>query len=161
MNSHKTAISRKALPAPVKWLLQNRWIYGDVLDFGCGKCADINAREFPKYPDVQSIVSYDPYFNPHAHSLNNHPVPGFDIVLCTYVLNTVPPEEERQIIKTLTSVLRPNGLAFATVRTDKPRGGYGLSTKGTYQREVNLPYVNLKEGPHYRIYLLTSRTIPV
>lgn len=166
MNSHRTAIARKALPVPVRWLLSQGMIHGHVLDYGCGKCAEINKRILRNwgsgtfYPEIKSVTSYDPYYAPNAIKESGRVM--WDVVLCTYVLCTLPAEEEPNILKTVKNLLLPNGVAYITVRADEPRQGYGKSSKGTFQRKVEMPYLyELRATRQYRIYLLTSSTVLV
>jgi len=154
MNSHKTAIARSALPVPTRWLLAQGMIHGHVLDYGCGKCKEVNDSVLATAPGVQSVLSYDPYFHPDA--VRNSARERFDVVLCNYVLCTLPIEAEKGVLKGLQDHLLPNGVAYVSVRNDVPKGGYGVSSKGTYQRKVTLPYLyQLRETTQYRIYLLT------
>lgn len=156
MNSHLTAISRKALPVPVRWLLAQGMIHGHVLDYGCGKCAEINATVLNTAPGVGSVTSYDPYYEPDAINLSNKL--QWDVILCTYVLCTLPEKKETSILRTIQTLLAPNGVAYVSVRCDKPRGGYGKNTKGTFQREVIMPFLyELRKTSQYRIYLLTKK----
>lgn len=156
-NSHLTAISRKTLPVPVRWLLSQGMIHGHVLDYGCGKCAEINAAILNTAPGVSSVVSYDPYFAPDA--LRNSARERFDVVLNTYVLCTLPEDMERAVLKGVQNHLLPNGVAYITVRNDEPPGGYGVSSKGTFQRKVSMPYLyEVRRTSTYSIYLLTRET---
>jgi chemotaxis methyl-accepting protein methylase len=105
-------------------------------------------------PEIKSITSYDPFYAPDA--LNNCAFERFDVVLCNYVLCTLPQEEESGVLKAVQSHLLPNGVAYISVRADVPRGGYGVSSKGTYQRRVEMPFLyELRKTNQYRIYLLT------
>lgn len=153
-NSHRTAIARSALPVPTRWLLSQGMIHGHVLDYGCGKCAEVNARILNTAPGVGSVISYDPFYAPDA--LERSARERFDVVLCNYVLCTLPQTEEPKVLKAIQKHLLPNGVAYISVRNDTPRGGYGESSKGTFQRRVILPYLyQLRECTQYRIYLLT------
>ena len=158
-NSHLTAISRKALPVPVRWLLHNEMIHGHVLDYGCGKCKELNDTVLVKQSGVLSVTSYDPYHFPIPPIQPNDLGEGwYDVILCTYVLCTLPEDKERSILKNIKKLLRPNGVAFITVRNDEPRGGYGMSSKGTFQRKVVIPHLyELRRCHQYRIYLLTPK----
>jgi hypothetical protein len=145
-NSHLTAITRKSLPSPVKWILKHYPTLGKVLDFGCGKCASINPPEWD---------SYDPYYKPNGIKQNQ-----YDTILCTYVLCTLTKKEREKILTKIVSLLEPLlGIAFITVRNDKPKQGWGYSKKNTYQgrtpeldRMMRLIYSNSQ----YRIYILLS-----
>lgn len=153
MNSHKTAMVRKALPVPVRWLLSQDMMNGNILDYGCGKCAEIN-QTMLRWPKIKSVTSYDPFYEPDA--LNKSARERFDVVLCTYVLCTLIADYEPLVLKAVQSHLLPNGVAYITVRADEPRQGYGPSSNGTFQRKVEMPYLyRLRETSRYRIYLLT------
>lgn len=153
-NSHLTAISRKSLPVPVRWLLNMEClIVGKVLDYGCGKCVKINRRWILSHYLVKGLVNYDPFYAPYEFG----PKEVFDTILCTYVICALPPEEELPILRHIQSLLAPNGMAFISVRNDKPKQGHGFSARGTFQRWVELPYLRLlHKNSQARIYLLTA-----
>jgi hypothetical protein len=157
MNSHLTAISRKALPVPVRWLLSQGLIHGHVLDYGCGKCEQVNTQLLNTAPGIASVTSYDPHFAPDGITKAGRL--GWDVILCTYVLCTLPQSEETSILKAVQTHLRPNGVAYISVRNDVPKGGYGVSSKKTLQRKVDLPYLyEFRRCHQYRTYLLTAGT---
>lgn len=165
MNSHLTAIARTALPLPVRWLLSQGMIHGRVLDYGCGKCKSLNDTVLAKHPGVESVCSYDPHWHPASFSpVGQYPINypkhsdwgTYDVILCTYVLCTVEEREQKTILRRVRSLLLPNGVAYITVRNDEPKQGYGISSKGTFQRRVELPFLyELRETHQYRIFLLT------
>lgn len=156
MNSHLTAIARKKLPNPVLHLIQREEIVGHVLDYGCGKCAALNEDELASVNGVKSVLSYDPFYSPHVFKMDS----PFDTILCTYVLCTLPKSQEKQILRHIQNLLAPMGLAFITVRNDRPKNGYGKNSRGTFQRKVELPYLQeYKKTSQYRIYLLTPKSI--
>lgn len=147
---HKTAIARKALPLPVRWLLKKNLITGKVLDFGCGKCKALNDTILAKHPGILSVDSYDPFYAPKGILLSQ-----YDTIICTYVLCATREEEQSPILKQIQSLLEPNGNAYISVRNDKPVWGYGLSSSGTYQRRVKLSFFEVIQLKPFRIYLLT------
>lgn len=151
--SHLTAIARKSLPVPVRWLLrQGNAIQGHVLDFGCGKCKAINDRTIAQLPCVNTMTSYDPYYE----TVFGLDAMRFDTILCTYVICALPPEEELPILKRIQSMLAQDGMAYISVRNDKPKNGHGYSSRGTFQRWVELPYLRqLHKCSQSRIFLLT------
>lgn len=155
-NSHLTAISRRSLPVPIQWLLSHGMIHGHVLDYGCGKCKLLNDTVLLRNPGIKSVVSYDPYHVPNA--LNESGIQLFDVVLNTYVLCTLPDQMEAAVLKGVQNHLLPNGVAFITVRNDEPQSGWGESSKGTFQRQVFMPYLyELRRTPQYSTYLLTPQ----
>ena len=156
--SHLTAVVRKEHPVPVRWLLNAGMVHGRVLDFGCGKCKQINDWLPAHYPKISSVTSYDPHYYPDT-LVQPSLVTSFDVVLCTYVLCVVKPEEQLDILRSVRNLLNDNGVAYITVRNDKPKWGYGTSTRGTFQRYVELPFLyELRKTRTYRIYLLTADT---
>lgn len=142
---HLTAIGRKTLPKPTRWLINNGFIVGDVMDYGCGRCANINPPGW---------FNYDPHYQPNMISGAR-----YDTIVCNYVLCVLPPEERLNVIKHIQVLLRLNGVAYISVRNDKPRCGWGLTKRGTYQGRVgklSLPLLYQCAG--FRIYKLTKET---
>ena len=80
MNSHKTAITRTKMSAPVKFLKGQGLLQGRTLDYGCGKGFDA---------DVLQCSKYDPHFSPEL------PKGKFDTIICNYVLNVIESEVVR------------------------------------------------------------------
>jgi hypothetical protein len=147
--SHLTAISRKTLPVPTRWLLEQGAIVEPVLDYGCGKCHEINSEHF------FDCDGYDPYYRPSGLPDGK----DYATILCIYVLCTIPTWAKRlSILRRIQSLLYPKiGRAFIAVRNDRPRNGWGRSNRGTYQGRVRrLPLHLVREVHQYRIYLLTT-----
>lgn len=143
-NSHLTAITRKTLPVPTRWLLSQGLIVGPrVLDYGCGKCY---------VPGINPIDwdNYDPYYHPLTLS------PGYNTILCNYVLCTLPAQERLKVLREIQFLLYSDGKAYISVRNDRPKQGWGVSSRGTYQGRVRgLPLKCIREVRDYRTYLLT------
>lgn len=149
--SHLTAISRKTLPRPTRWLLnQGRVIVHPgvkVLDYGCGRCYKINPKEWD---------NYDPNFFQRAGGYKKN---SYNLIICNYVLCVLPPEERLPVLKDIKALLAPYGVAYVTVRNDKPKQGWGVSSKGTYQGRIRkMPLPELYKNANFRIYLLTKDT---
>lgn len=167
MNSHLTAMSRTTLPVPVRWLLSQGMVHGRILDYGCGKCKALNNKMLD-FPNVEGVVSYDPHWHPAPFSpAGKYPIqyPSlsdfglYDVILCTYVLCTVDEHTQTAILSAIKEMLKPNGVGFISVRNDRPRGGWGVSSKGTLQRKVELDFLyELRRVTQYRIYLLTRES---
>jgi hypothetical protein len=155
MNSHRTAIARKSLPVPVRWLLAHNLLHGHVLDYGCGKCYVLNNRTIRDHPGVFSITSYDPYFAPWEAPIVSANL-RWDVIFCSYVLCTLPKAQEKSILEDIQKRLSPDGKAYIIVRSDRPKQGYGKSSRGTYQRKVKLNLPLHRETSQYRMYVLTS-----
>lgn len=143
-NSHLTAISRKTLPVPTRWLRKQGVILGRVLDYGCGKCASVNPPSWD---------NYDPHFYPNGMSGK------YDTILCNYVLCTLPNDERMEILHDIQNHLTADGIAYISVRNDRPKQGWGISSRGTYQGRVRkLPLLCIRETSQYRIFRLTKHT---
>lgn len=120
-NSHKTAISRKKLSAPMSWLYDRSLIQGEALDFGSGRGTDA---------DILRMDKYDPYFN------DVWPTKLYDTITCQYVLNTIPNEDARlSVLINTFLLLKPSGKLFVTIRNDKALLN-GWTTRGTWQGYV-------------------------
>lgn len=138
----RTAISRRTISAPAKFLWKQDLIEGKVLDYGCGKGRDV--------VDLQEIgfdiTGYDPFHIPW-----NKPVKSkYDTILCTYVLNVVDRQTRATIIRNIQRLLRPEGKAYITVRRDIKKEG--LTKRNTYQFNVELPFKKIEENSNYCIY---------
>lgn len=146
-NSHLTAISRKTLPVPTRWLIAKDLIAGKVMDYGCGKCHSINPLGWH---------NYDPYHCPTVYwSWSDH----YNTVICNYVLCTLPEEERLAVLQNLQRLLTKDGTAYISVRADKPKQGWGKSSRGTYQgRARKLPLPLVYKNSQFRIYQLTKTT---
>jgi len=145
--SHLTAISRKTLPLPTRWLLKQGVIQGRVLDFGCGKCHAINPKKWD---------NYDPHFYPKYFTISDE----WDTIICNYVLCVLPHSERPFILKQIQSLLTLDGMALISVRNDKPKQGWGMSKRGTYQGRVSkLPLRQIYKCPQFRTYILTKTTV--
>ena len=144
--SHLTAIGRKTLPRPTRWLLERGLVIGSVMDYGCGKCDKVNPP---------SWFNYDPHYQPNA----NFGSERYDTIICNYVLCVLPPTERLDVLKHIQVLLRLNGVAYISVRNDKPRSGWGVTKRGTYQGRVgDLPLPGIYRCAGFRIYKLTKET---
>jgi SAM-dependent methyltransferase len=144
--SHKTSISRSKMSAPCKWLLDKGVLVGSVLDFGCGRGKDI--EELRKLGvaaegwDPNPKLDYDPSVLDYE----------YDTVLCTYVLNTLPEEEENKVIAAALRCVKSGGSLLVSVRRDVPKKGSGT------QRyvELNDEYRLYKKSGSYQIYAING-----
>ena len=140
MNAHKTAIGRNKPSRPAMWLDARGLIKGIALDYGCGRGKDA---------DTYGMDSYDPHYGPEM------PTGLFDTILCSFVLNVIESEEEReQVIQDIRNRLVAGGRAYLTVRNDKAKLN-GTTSIGTWQGliELDLPIVYRCAG--YIIYELS------
>jgi hypothetical protein len=137
--SHKTAITRRGISAPMRHLVENELLIGSALDYGCGKGQCAIELEMDKY---------DPHFWPTA------PQEKYDTVTCHYVLNVMDEAERNEVIESILSLLNPKGKAYITVRRDIKSEGF--TSRGTYQENVRLDLPIVKELKNaYCIYELT------
>ena len=144
---HKTAISRRGPSVPCKFL-QSRLCFGyagelSILDYGCGKGADIRYLGRQGY----NVIGYDPHHFPVT-------IEGikFDIILCSYVLNVLPTHNRQEVIDDIKEALAPDGQAYITVRRDLPPEGKDGRDCYQYNVELTLPIV--KQTSSYCIYRL-------
>ena len=150
--SYLTAISRKTLPSPTRWLMKNGFVQNHphiaTLDFGCGKCHEVNNQHFP-------ADGYDPHYRPNGIPEGKR----YNIIICNYVLCTLPKEERAAVLKKIQFFLSEHGVAYISVRNDKPKQGWGLSSKGTYQgRCEHVTDTMIYKNSQFRIYQLTKKT---
>ncbi|MHC4302487.1 MAG: methyltransferase domain-containing protein [Planctomycetota bacterium] len=118
-NSEKTAITRRGPSAPCRWLDKQGRLQGPVLDWGCGKGADV------RY--IRNAYGYDPHFQPD-------PPPAeevYNTVLCTYVLNTIPDFFARaNVVLDALEYLAEGGWLYVTIRR---RIKEGYTARKTWQ----------------------------
>ena len=140
-NSHKTAIKRKTPSAPVRFIVNFGYAKGRCLDYGCGHGLDADTFGFEKY---------DKYYNPKKLTRK------YDTIVCTYVLNTVKPKAQREIIEDIKSLLKQRGTAYITVRR---RVNEGKTKKDTYQCNVKLDLPIVDRTSWYTIYRLSKKEV--
>ncbi|OCQ98336.1 HIT family protein [Nostoc sp. MBR 210] len=142
--SHLTAIERTYLSFPAKFLLNQNFLRGKILDFGCGFGNDVKLLREQGF----DITGYDPYYLP------DYPHGKFDTIICFYVLNVLFAEEQANVLMEVSHLLKPGGKAYYVVRRDIKRQGFRehyVHKKPTYQCVVKLPF--------HSIYLDESREI--
>lgn len=140
----RTAIARKDLPSPTKYLLKNELqdYNGRILDYGCGKCHDINIKYFP------DIEGFDPHYKPEK------PVGTFGVVLCHYVLNVLDKEQRLEVLRDIARLV--DDRAFITVRRDINQD---YTTGCTRQFVVVLPLRTHHKTKDYEMYVATREEI--
>ena len=107
-NLHLTAKERTTVSFPTRWLKNNNLLKGDILDFGCGFGFDTDQLQKEGF----SIIGYDNYYRPE------YPNKQFDTIICNYVLNVLESEEQAEVLRSVSELLKPNGIAYFTVRRD-------------------------------------------
>ncbi|MDR9418524.1 bifunctional class I SAM-dependent methyltransferase/HIT family protein [Gracilimonas sp.] len=144
-NSHLTAKERDKESFPTRKLYKMGVIKGNVLDFGSGYGKD---AEFLQSKNI-SCTNYDPYHAP------DYPDQKFDTILCQYVLNVLFPEEQAEVLMSVSELLKSSGKAYFTVRRDLKRTGFRnhyVHRVPTYQCNVVLPYKTIFKNEFCEIY---------
>ena len=137
LEPHRTAMARRGPSVPLRQALAAGHIIGPVLDFGCGRGADVlclRARGF-------IAIGFDPH-EPFGFPM---PTGKFATVMMTYVVNVLPPAERTLALRAAWDRVQPGGrlLVASRPRVDildnaRRRGwaqafdGY-LSGHGTFQ----------------------------
>jgi diadenosine tetraphosphate (Ap4A) HIT family hydrolase len=144
-NSHLTAKERDKVSYPTRKLYNMGVIEGEVLDFGSGFGKDM---EFLNDKGLD-CTAYDPHHAP------KYPDQKYDTIICQYVLNVLLPEEQAEVLMSVSELLKPTGKAFFTVRRDLKRQGYRthyVHKVPTYQCNVKLPYKSIFKNDFCEIY---------
>ncbi len=144
-NPHLTAIERTSISFPTRWLKQNNLLKGEILDFGCGFGFDTDQLKNQGY----NIVGYDNYYQP------DFPEKRFDTIICNYVLNVLEPNEQAEVLMSVSELLQPSGKAYFSVRRDLKSEGFRthyVHKQPTYQSNVILPYKSLFQNENCEIY---------
>jgi hypothetical protein len=144
--SHLTAVARKKIPAPTRWLLSRGFLNPaeePILDYGCGKCHELNNLFF-------RADGYDPYYRKDGIRLY-----AYKTIICNFVLNVIPSRNERfDLCNHVQALLSPNGRAFLSVRTDMEKLK-GWTKRGTWQGVVQpvgaIPFASGNGWAMYRM----------
>lgn len=161
--AYRTQTTRTALSAPLK-ILEGKGVFtklpkgGRVLDYGCGKCSEIDTL-LAKYPDLY-ITGYEVHAKQRPE-FAVWPKGKFDMIYCNYVLNVISDRGVRyDVIEKIRSLLKPSGKAFITVRDEKKDLNGVVERTGQWQGRIKLklPLVYAKTG-NYMIYGFTKNDI--
>ena len=123
-NKHLTAKERDSLSFPAKYVLNQKLLKGDVLDFGCGFGKDVELLQANGF----NISGYDPHYFPE------YPTQKFDTIICFYVLNVLQAEEQAAVLMELSQLVRPTGSVYLAVRRDVHFEGF--RTHKIYQKKT-------------------------
>lgn len=145
MNPERTAIKRKKPSLPIQDLIKKNLINGKFLDYGGGHGQDFlhTEKKFNTYYWDPFRVKMQMGDNIIFHEMpNSCPFEPntFDTITVTYVLNVLPPMERKNTIDHILSLLKPNGIAYFTVRGPKdkisgtPYEDGLITKKNTFQR---------------------------
>nr|WP_318699528.1 bifunctional class I SAM-dependent methyltransferase/HIT family protein [Roseofilum sp. SID2] len=143
--SHLTAIDRKFLSFPARFLGERNLLQGQVLDFGCGLGNDVKLLSQQGFP----IQGYDLHYFPE------YPQQKFDTIICFYVLNVLFTQEQANVMMEVSHLLKPGGRAYYAVRRDIKREGFRqhyVHQKPTYQCMVKLPFQSIYIDESCEIY---------
>lgn len=143
--SHLTAKERDSLSFPAKFVLKNKLLKGDVLDFGCGFGSDVKLLKDRGI----NITGYDKHYFPE------YPKKKFDTIICFYVLNVLMPEEQATVLMELSQLVKPTGRVYIAVRRDLQYEGFRthkLHRKKTWQCNVQLNYRSVFRNNSCEIY---------
>lgn len=144
-NSHLTAIERTKLSFPTRFLINEKLLVGKILDFGCGLGFDTDYLKKQGF----DIVGYDNYYRP------DYPKKRLDTIICNYVLNVLEPNEQAEVLMSVSELLKPTGKAYFAVRRDLKREGFRMHyvhKLPTYQTNVILPYNSIFLNENCEIY---------
>ena len=144
-NSHLTAKERDKESWPTRWMFRKGLLSGEVLDFGSGDGTD---AQYLRGKNLD-CTEYDPHYAP------DYPAKRFDTIICNYVLNVLLPEEQADVLMSVSELLKPTGRAYFTVRRDLKYFGYRthkVHKVKTYQCNVVLPYRSVLENDFCEIY---------
>lgn len=144
-NPHLTAIERTSLSYPTRWLKEHGLLKAEILDFGCGFGYDTDELQKQGF-DIQG---YDNYHRPE------YPQKRFDTIICNYVLNVLEPNEQAEVLMSVSELLKPTGKAYFAVRRDLKNEGFRthyVHKLPTYQSNVLLPYKSMFANENCEIY---------
>lgn len=144
-NPHLTAIERTSLSFPTRWLKEHSLLIGEILDFGCGLGFDTNNLQESGF----NVVGYDNHYMPE------YPSKSFDTIICNYVLNVLEPNEQAEVLMSISELLKPSGKAYFAVRRDLKTEGFRthyVHKLPTYQSNVILPYRSVYSNENCEIY---------
>ena len=134
---HSTAITRKDISRPMRWILGNVLLEPmRVLHYGEGKAYfDTLALE---RVSMYQVAVFEPYPANNEAWKAYPPCGHYDVCVSIYVLNTIEPEERAQVIDDMRK--RADRIIVA-VRTDKINGYPALdgvvTKRGTFQKSYS------------------------
>ena len=130
---HLTAKRRSVLSFSSSFLHEHGLLKGEILDFGCGYGKDVLELKKMNY----KILGFDNYYQPE------YPIRKFDTILCNYVLDIVEYDIQKDILMSVSELLKPTGRAYFTVKRGVNQDQYlptGFENEYTYQCNINLPF---------------------
>lgn len=163
--SSKTAITRKTVSAPLRWLLANGLIKGRACNWGEGK-AFIDTNEM--FAVTGDAWGYDPFSSVFTHR-TLPPGMKFDTIYVGYVLNTLDTDESTQCVSDVLDRLAPGGTAYFAVRFDDVHGvpyqDGVITRRGTFQTNVYRLFRNnggfLHKTSNWGIFTEVNNDLPM
>ena len=147
VSSYKTAINRSGPSAPLRYIEDSLDANDLILDYGCGKGADVKYLKSKGY----SVDGYDPYYNDIDLSNKDS---YYDVVICNYVFNVLDKSKESKLMSDILLKLKDGGKAYVSVRRDSFKEGF---TSRGYQRYVELGgYPSFEKKGAFEIYFITK-----
>lgn len=110
-NPFSTAITRDYLSRPTRELVNRNLLYGDILDVGCGKGADMDWLQKDHKLNVWGYDKYNEKFN-KPYLLEQK----YDCIICNYVFNVIPSLTDHNILLQQLKSLSQN--IYISVRSD-------------------------------------------
>jgi diadenosine tetraphosphate (Ap4A) HIT family hydrolase len=144
-NPHLTAIERTSMSFPSRLLKERNLLIGEILDFGCGFGFDVDQL----HKSGDNIIGYDNYYR------TEYPEKRFDTIICNYVLNVLEPNEQAEVLMSVSELLKSSGKAYFAVRRDLKSEGFRthyVHKLPTYQSNVVLPYKSVFANENCEIY---------
>ncbi len=144
-HSHYTAKKRERISFPARWLWENGYLRGRILDLGCGYDKDGETLRSLGL----AVDSFDPYYKPETIT------DQYNTVMCLYVLNVLLPVEQAQVMMEVSRRVAPLGRAYFAVRRDLTHDGYRrnpIYKVETYQCTVVLPWKSIFKNDFVEIY---------
>ena len=102
------AIEHRSVSFAAQWLVDNEWVSGSVLDYGCGHGFDA---------DHFGWVGYDPYYRQQQMDS------AFETIICNHVLNMLTRKSRLDAITKIGELLAEVGTAFLIVPRNIPKTG--------------------------------------
>lgn len=147
----RTAIVRRNTTLPLRtWVAESYdplfFKTRSVLHFGAGKA-------FLDDEWLQHVSKSFARFDPNHGSSQGWDQRTYDVVICTYVLNTLPPTMRERVWDRLREMLSPRGVVLVAVRGDKAKGTPdedGVRTsRGTFQKQFTRDTLKMEGTRHF------------
>lgn len=104
----KTAITRKTMSSPTKYLLKHNLLKSSILDYGCGKGKDVEELKLLGF----DIKGYDKFNDMYNTKLNK-----YETIICNYVFNVIYDLKEHY--KTVEKLKKMSKNVYISLRNDK------------------------------------------